>query len=80
MVHCGLLGAGELDLGLLEAVDLSVTAREFDFYAVELDGGPYMIPDYTEVDDATIFAQQPTWDSGGRLVTWSHRTMGDLSP
>lgn len=73
-------GAGRLDLGLLTAIDLSVTAQEFDFYAVELDGGEYMIPDYTEVDDATIYAQQPTWDSAGRLVNWSHRSLGDRSP
>jgi hypothetical protein len=69
-----------LSLGMQLDVELSITALDFDFYEVDLAGGAYVVPDYTELDDAAIHAQQPNWNSPYRLRTWTNRTSRNASP
>jgi hypothetical protein len=69
-----------LSIGMESDVELTINALDFDFYEVDLEGGPYDIPDYGELDDAAIHAQQPNWNSGYRFRTWLQHTTQGTSP
>lgn len=64
-----------LRLDLFPQIDteLNITARQFDFYGVDIEGLSETPPDYTELDDAEIHRQRPDWNSPFRLLTHSAR-------
>jgi hypothetical protein len=64
-----------LRLDLFPQIDTQVriTARQFDFYGVQVDGIPDAPPDFTELDDAAIHSQRPGWNSPFRLLSYCTR-------
>lgn len=73
-------GPDHLELEMLMGAVLRIVAPRFEFYEVELEDGPYVIPDYTELDDAAIYAQQPGWTSRCRVQNRWQRTADGMSP
>jgi hypothetical protein len=71
-------GHDHLELEMLVGAALGIVAPRFEFYEVELEDGPYVIPDYTELDDAAVYAQQPGWTSRCRVRNRWQRTTEDM--